>query len=206
MGVGKGCGGGEQPDWNSGGHSGYRWESEIHFFSRLSLHTYGHRLFGVISQKHRFLCGQSYRSLTNRQIREQIAYVPQEPYLFQGSVLENIHIGKLDATDEEVVQAAKLAYAHDFIEKLENGYNTEVGERGNRLSGGQRQRIAIARAILKEDPVILLDEATSALDNESEQLVNEALKGLHGQRTLLMIAHRPSTIALADRTQVMPQL
>ncbi len=146
------------------------------------------------------LFGRSYGDMTNEEIRQQIAYVPQEPYLFQGSIKENIRVGRIDATDEEIIEAAKLAYAHDFIEKLENGYDTEVGERGNRLSGGQRQRIAIARAIIKNAPVILLDEATSALDNESEQLVNEALKGLHGQRTLLMIAHRPSTIALADRT------
>lgn len=146
------------------------------------------------------LFGKSYGDMTNEEIRQQIAYVPQEPYLFRGSIKENIRLGRTDATDDEIVEAAKLAYAHEFIEKLENGYDTEVGERGNRLSGGQRQRIAIARAIIKNAPVILLDEATSALDNESEQLVNEALKGLHGQRTLLMIAHRPSTIALADRT------
>lgn len=146
------------------------------------------------------LFGRSYGDMTNEEIRKQIAYVPQEPYLFQGSIRENIRVGRIEATDEEIVEAAKLAYAHDFIENLEHGYDTEVGERGNRLSGGQRQRIAIARAIIKNAPIILLDEATSALDNESEQLVNEALKGLHGQRTLLMIAHRPSTIALADRT------
>lgn len=145
------------------------------------------------------VCGNSYREMDNAEIRRQIAYVPQEPYLFGGSIRENLLVGKPDATEEEIVQAAKLAYAHDFIVRLENGYDTEVGERGNRLSGGQRQRIAIARAILKDAPLIVLDEATSALDNESEQLVNQALKGLHGQRTLLMIAHRPSTIALADR-------
>lgn len=145
------------------------------------------------------LCGDSYEKMSNAEIRRRIAYVPQEPYLFQGSIRENIRVGRIDATEEEIVQAAKLAYAHEFIEKLENGYDTEVGERGGRLSGGQRQRIAIARAILKAAPVILLDEATSALDNESERLVNAALKDLHGRRTLLMIAHRPSTIALADR-------
>lgn len=149
------------------------------------------------------LCGASYRELSNAEIRQRIAYVPQEPYLFQGSIRENIRLGRIDATEEEIVQAAKLAYAHEFIEKLEDGYDTEVGERGGRLSGGQRQRIAIARAILKNAPVILLDEATSALDNESERLVNAALKDMHGQRTLLMIAHRPSTIALADRIQTL---
>ena len=150
------------------------------------------------------LFGRPYGDLSNEELRQQIAYVPQEPYLFLGTIRENIRVGRPDATDEEIVLAAKMAYAHDFIEKLENGYDTEVGERGNRLSGGQRQRIAIARAILKEAPIILLDEATSALDNESEQLVNHALKGLHGQRTLIMIAHRPSTISLADRTQEVP--
>lgn len=143
--------------------------------------------------------GLSYRNISNAKIRSQIAYVPQEPYLFNESIKENIRIGKPDASDEEIMEAAKLAHAHDFIEQLENGYDTYVGERGNRLSGGQRQRIAIARAILKEAPVLLLDEATSALDNESEQLVNDALKSMKNQKTIVMIAHRPSTIALADK-------
>ena len=143
--------------------------------------------------------GNSCYDLTNSDIRRRIAYVPQEPYLFNESIRENIRIGKPDATDEEIENAAKLAYAHDFIVQLENGYDTNVGERGNNLSGGQKQRIAIARAILKEAPIILLDEATSALDNESERLVNEALKQMKKKKTILMIAHRPSTIALADR-------
>lgn len=97
------------------------------------------------------------------------------------------------------MQAAKAANAHDFIVDLGDGYSTNVGERGNNLSGGQRQRIAIDRAILKDAPIILMDEATSALDNESEQLVNESLKNLHGRKTIVMIAHRPSTVQLADR-------
>lgn len=143
--------------------------------------------------------GKNVLSMTKREWRQNIAYVPQEPYLFYGSVMENIRMGRLDATDEEVMEAARLANAHGFIVNLENGYDTEVGERGNRLSGGQRQRIAIARAILKRAPVMLLDEATSALDNESEQLVNDAMKKLQRQMTIIMIAHRPSTIALADR-------
>ncbi len=143
--------------------------------------------------------GQSYRKLTNAAVRKQIAYVPQEPYLFNESIRENIRLGRPEATDEQVENAAKLAHAHDFIMNLEKGYDTNVGERGNSLSGGQRQRIAIARAILKEAPIILLDEATSALDNESEQLVNEALKQMKQQKTIIMIAHRPSTIELADR-------
>lgn len=146
-----------------------------------------------------FLGGSSCYDLSNNEIRKQIAYVPQEPYLFNESVRENIRIGKPDATDAEIENAAKLAYAHDFIMQLEKGYDTNVGERGNNLSGGQKQRIAIARAILKDAPVILLDEATSALDNESERLVNEALKQMKDKKTVVMIAHRPSTIALADK-------
>ncbi|MBQ8597692.1 MAG: ABC transporter ATP-binding protein [Lachnospiraceae bacterium] len=143
--------------------------------------------------------GSSYHELSGSDVRKQIAYVPQEPYLFNETVRENIRLGRPEATDEEVENAAKLAYAHDFILQLDQGYDTNVGERGNCLSGGQRQRVAIARAILKDAPVVLLDEATSALDNESEQLVNEALKQMKNKKTILMIAHRPSTIALADR-------
>ena len=146
-----------------------------------------------------FLGGRSYHKLSNAAIRQQIAYVPQEPYLFNESIRENIRLGKPEASDEQVENAAKLAYAHDFVMNLENGYDTNVGERGNMLSGGQRQRIAIAQAILKDAPIILLDEATSALDNESEQLVNDALRLMKNQKTILMIAHRPSTIELADR-------
>ncbi len=145
------------------------------------------------------LCGDSYPELTNEQIRSRIAYVPQEPYLFNESVKENIRIGRTDASDEEIIKAAKLANAHDFIMQLPEKYDTRVGERGNRLSGGQKQRIAIARAILKDAPLLLLDEATSALDNESEQLVNDALKSMKNSKTIVMIAHRPQTIELADR-------
>ncbi len=143
--------------------------------------------------------GKNVADMTKQEWRRKIAYVPQEPYLFFGSIRENIRMGRLDASDAEVEEAARLANAHEFIMDLENGYDTEVGERGNRLSGGQRQRIAIARAILKRAPILLLDEATSALDNESEQLVNDAMKKLQRQMTIIMIAHRPSTIALADR-------
>lgn len=147
--------------------------------------------------------GQPYLKINNMEIRQKIAYVPQEPYLFNDSIKENIRIGKLNATDEEIENAAKIAHAHEFIMKFENGYETMVGERGNRLSGGERQRIAIARAIIKDAPIILLDEATSALDNESEQFVNESLKSLINKKTIIMIAHRPSTIALADRKIIM---
>lgn len=145
------------------------------------------------------IMGNSVKNITNRELREFFAYVPQEPYLFEGSIRENIHMGNLNASEEDIIEAAKVANAHDFILKLENGYDTQVGERGNRLSGGQRQRIAIARAVLKNAPVLLMDEATSALDNESERLVNDAMRRLHGHRTILMIAHRTSTIQMADR-------
>ncbi len=158
-------------------------------------------LLGLYSIQDGAICidGKNGSDMTKKEWRQKIAYVPQEPYLFYGSIMENIRMGRLDATDEEVMEAARLANAHDFIINLEDGYDTEVGERGSRLSGGQRQRIAIARAILKRAPIMLLDEATSALDNESEQLVNDAMKKLQRQMTIIMIAHRPSTIALADR-------
>lgn len=143
--------------------------------------------------------GMDFRDCCLGDLRKQIAYVPQEPYLFNGSILDNIRMGRPQATENEIRQAAKLANAHEFIVDFAEGYETNVGERGNNLSGGQRQRIAIARAILKDAPIILMDEATSALDNESEQLVNDALKNLHGKKTIVMIAHRPSTVQLADR-------
>jgi ATP-binding cassette subfamily B protein len=133
------------------------------------------------------------------QLRKYIAYVPQENYLFSGSIRENIGFGKADATHEEIIQAAKSAFAHEFIMKLPEGYDTEVGERGARLSGGERQRIAIARALLKNAPLLLLDEATSSLDSESEQQVQKALEVLMQGRTTMVIAHRLSTVEHADR-------
>lgn len=131
-------------------------------------------------------------------LRELMAYVPQDAYLFDGTIMENIKYGKPCASDEEVISAAKAAYADGFIKEMEKGYDTFVGERGARLSGGQRQRIAIARAILKNSPILLLDEATSALDSESEQMVQQALNELMKGRTVLVIAHRLSTIEKAD--------
>lgn len=130
--------------------------------------------------------------------RRLIAYIPQEPYMFRDTVRENIRNGNPAASDEEIIRAAKKANAHDFILQLENGYDTILGERGNTLSGGQRQRVAIARAILKNAPIIILDEATSALDNESEQLIQKSINDMKNGRLILMIAHRPSTIATAD--------
>ena len=136
-------------------------------------------------------------------LRSQIAIVPQEVILFSGSVFSNIQYGRLEATKEEVLRAAKDANAHDFIVKLEKGYDTEVGERGMQLSGGQRQRIAIARAILRDPRILLLDEATSSLDTESELMVKEALDRLMEGRTSFIIAHRLSTIAHCDRILVL---
>lgn len=144
------------------------------------------------------IAGREYSELTLKEIREQISYVPQEPYLYETTIAENIAYGRYGAERNEVIAAAKAANAHDFISKLPNGYDTVPGERGNTLSGGEKQRIAIARAIIRNAPVIILDEATSALDNESESLVQEAIKALKGGRTVLMIAHRPSSIATAD--------
>ncbi len=145
-----------------------------------------------------YLDGKSYDEYDIEKIRDMISYVPQEPYLYNVSIAENIRYGKPDATFEEIVNAAKAANAHDFITGLEQGYETVAGERGNRLSGGQKQRIAIARAIIKNAQVLILDEATSALDNESEHLVNDALKHLMQGRTTIVIAHRISTLEQAD--------
>lgn len=145
-----------------------------------------------------YLNGKRYDRYKLHQIRDMISYVPQEPYLYNVSIAENIRYGKLDATMEEIKEAARLANAHEFIEGLEQGYDTIAGERGNHLSGGQRQRIAIARAILKDAKVLILDEATSALDNESEHLVNDALKRLMDGKTTIVIAHRVSTLEQAD--------
>lgn len=145
-----------------------------------------------------YMDGRSYENYTLNEIRDRIGFVPQEPYLYNVSIAENIRYGRPDASDEDVIRAAKMANAHEFIIRMENGYETKAGERGNRLSGGQRQRIAIARAILKDAPILILDEATSALDNKSEQLVNEALERLMKGRTTILIAHRQSTLEYAD--------
>jgi ATP-binding cassette subfamily B protein len=137
------------------------------------------------------------------QLRKYIAYVPQENYLFSGTIKENIGWGKENASEEEIIEAATSAYAHEFIMRMPNGYDTEVGERGARLSGGERQRIAIARALLKDSPLLLLDEATSSLDSESEQQVQKALEVLMKGRTTMVIAHRLSTVQHADRIIVL---
>lgn len=147
--------------------------------------------------------GQDIRKVTLDSLREQVGIVPQETVLFNGSVYDNILYGRLDATREEVEDAAKAANAHDFIMQLPNGYETMLGDRGMNISGGQRQRISIARAILKNPQILILDEATSALDTESERVVQEALDRLMVGRTSFVIAHRLSTIKNADKIMVL---
>jgi ATP-binding cassette subfamily B protein len=145
------------------------------------------------------------RQIKLTDLRQSIGVALQDTYLFSGSVLENIRYGRPGASDEEAVQAAKLANAHEFIAKLPGGYACEVGHRGVKLSGGQRQRISIARLFLKSPPILILDEATSALDNESERLVRSAIAAVVKGRTTLIIAHRLSTIREADRIIVLSE-
>ena len=133
----------------------------------------------------------------------KFSIVFQEVVLFNNTILENIRIGKKDATDEEVMEAAQKAFCDEFVEKLPDGYNTVIGENGSKLSGGQRQRISIARAILKDAPIILLDEASASLDVESETFVQKALSRLIANRTVIMIAHRMRTIANASKLIVL---
>ncbi len=147
--------------------------------------------------------GQDISKATQQSLHESIAYVSQEPMLFHRSLRENISYGRQGATDTEIHKAAKLAHASEFIDKLPHGLDTTVGERGVKLSGGQRQRIAIARAILKDAPILVLDEATSALDSESEKLIQASLDDLMKGRTSIVIAHRLSTIAKLDRIIVL---
>jgi ATP-binding cassette subfamily B protein len=146
--------------------------------------------------------GQNISAVSRRSLRRQIAYVGQTVHLFRGSVRDNIRYGKLDASEAEIVAAARAAHAHDFIMAFPAGYDTPVGEHGLQLSGGQRQRIEIARALIKDAPIILLDEATASLDSESERHVQEAIAELCKGRTTLVIAHRLSTIIHSDRIMV----
>lgn len=147
--------------------------------------------------------GVDIRDVTQVDLRRVISYVPQEPLLFHRSLEENIAYGKEHASQNEIIKAAKNAHAHEFIQTLDDGYKTLVGERGVKLSGGQKQRVAIARAMLKDAPVLLLDEATSALDSESEQLIQDALWKLMEDKTAIVIAHRLSTIQKMDRIIVL---
>lgn len=147
--------------------------------------------------------GIDIRNVKQSELRKKIAYVPQEPLLFHRSIRDNIAYYNNDISNEEVALAAKAAHAHEFIEKLPDGYNTTVGERGVKLSGGQKQRVAIARAILKKAPIMIFDEATSALDSESEQIIQRALPEIIGKQTAIVVAHRLSTVAGLDRIIVM---
>ncbi|MBR4880979.1 MAG: ATP-binding cassette domain-containing protein, partial [Clostridia bacterium] len=142
--------------------------------------------------------GKDITSLTRRSLRENIGMVAQDVFLFGGTIRDNIEYGRLGATDEEIIEAAKKANIHDFIMSLEKGYDTDVGERGVKLSGGQKQRISIARVFLKNPSILILDEATSALDNETEMLIQSALDELLVGRTSIIVAHRLSTIKNAD--------
>jgi ATP-binding cassette, subfamily B, bacterial MsbA len=152
---------------------------------------------GIIS-----IDGHDLSKVSHRSVRRQTAYVGQDAYLFRGSIRDNIAFGKPDATEAEIIAAAKAAHAHDFVMSFPAGYDAPVGEHGRQLSGGQRQRIAIARALVKNAPIILLDEATAALDSESERTVQEAVAELCKGRTTIVIAHRLSTIMHADRILV----
>jgi ABC-type multidrug transport system fused ATPase/permease subunit len=147
--------------------------------------------------------GQDIAQVTQDSLRSAIAVVPQEPMLFHRSIRENIAYGNPNATDEEIIEVAKKAQAHDFISILSEGYDTLVGERGIKLSGGQKQRVAIARAMLKDAPILILDEATSALDSESEVAIQEALHKLMEGKTVVAIAHRLSTLREMDRIIVL---
>jgi len=146
--------------------------------------------------------GQDISKVSQQSLRQAISLVPQESVLFHRTIMDNIRYGRRDATDEEVIEAAKKAHCHEFIDDLPNGYATYAGERGVKLSGGERQRVAIARAILKNAPILVLDEATSSLDSESESLIQAALRELMKDKTVIVIAHRLSTIMMMDRIVV----
>lgn len=148
---------------------------------------------------------QDIKTVTQDSLRGQISFIPQDTSLFHRSIMDNIRFGRLDARDEEVIEAAKLAHAHEFIQDLPQAYQSLVGERGIKLSGGQRQRIAIARAILKNAPILILDEATSALDSQTEKYIQDALAYLMQGKTTIVIAHRLSTLTQMDRILVLDQ-
>ena len=149
--------------------------------------------------------GTDIRELSLRSLRGIMGIVSQDAILFNDTVINNIRFGNTSASDQEVIEAAKIANAHQFIEQMEYGYKTNIGDQGNLLSGGERQRMTIARAILKNPPILILDEATSSLDSESESLVQEAINKLMRNRTSIVIAHRLSTIQYADEIAVMQE-
>jgi subfamily B ATP-binding cassette protein MsbA len=147
--------------------------------------------------------GTDIRSVTQTSVRHNIGIVNQDTFLFHDTVLENIRYGRLDATEDEVIAAAKKAHAHDFIMQSEGGYRSMISDGGSNLSGGQKQRLSIARAVLRNAPILLLDEATSALDTETEKIIQDAIHELSEGRTVIAIAHRLSTILEADQIIVM---
>jgi ABC-type multidrug transport system fused ATPase/permease subunit len=147
--------------------------------------------------------GQPIHQVTQESLWKAISLVPQEPMLFHRSIMENIRYGRPEATDDEVFAAAKAAHCHEFINRLPEGYATIAGERGLKLSGGERQRISIARAILRDAPILVLDEATSSLDSESERYIQDALTHIMPGKTVIVIAHRLSTIMQMDRIVVL---
>ena len=161
--------------------------------------------FYEISEGQITIDGQNIRDVKLASLRQNIGIVQQDVYLFAGTIMDNIRYGKFDATDEEVIEAAKKANAHDFIMELPDGYDTDCGQRGVKLSGGQKQRLSIARVFLKNPPILIFDEATSALDNESEHIVQLSLESLAKNRTTFVIAHRLSTIKNAKRICVLTQ-
>ena len=151
------------------------------------------------------LDGKDIRDVKLKDLRDEIGIVQQDVYLFAGTIIDNIRYGRPDATDEEVIRAAKAANAHEFIMELADGYDTDIGQRGVKLSGGQKQRLSIARVFLKNPPILIFDEATSALDNESEKVVQKSLELLAKDRTTFVIAHRLSTIRNAKRILVLTE-
>jgi ATP-binding cassette subfamily B protein len=161
--------------------------------------------FYEVSAGEILLDGVNIRDVTLKSLRRNIGVVQQEVYLFSGTVADNIRYGRLEASWDEIIEAAKKANAHDFIRTLPQGYDTDIGRHGVRLSGGQRQRLSIARAFLKDPPVLILDDATSALDSATERAVRESLEKLAENRTTLVIAHRLSTVRGAKRILVLSE-
>jgi ATP-binding cassette subfamily B protein len=159
--------------------------------------------FYEVSEGKILLDGKNIRDVTLRSLRRNIGIVQQDVYLFAGTVVDNVRYGKLDASREEIIEAAKKANAHDFIMQLPDGYDTDIGQRGVKLSGGQKQRLSIARVFLKDPPILIFDEATSSLDNESEKAVQDSLERLTDNRTTIVIAHRLSTVRHAQRIVVL---
>ncbi|HEX6383290.1 MAG TPA: ATP-binding cassette domain-containing protein, partial [Anaerolineae bacterium] len=159
--------------------------------------------FYEVNEGEILLDGKNIRDISLRSLRKNVGVVHQDVYLFAGTVSDNIRYGKLEASQEEIVEAAKKANAHDFILKLPDGYDTDIGQRGVKLSGGQKQRLSIARVFLKNPPVIIFDEATSSLDNESEKAIQDSLEELTNNRTTLVIAHRLSTVRNVQRILIL---